>query len=82
MDKLFKKHNISPYLISLLSVGIVALIGLLVRGAIDYRILGYILLVLVSILAIFFKIKPVLLAAVLSALALDFYLSNPTTRCI
>ena len=77
MDKLFKKHNISPYLISLLSVGIVALIGLLVRGAIDYRILGYILLVLVSILAIFLEIKPVLLAAVLSALALDFLFINP-----
>ena len=77
MDKLFKKKLFSPYLVSFLSVSIVSILCLFIRNSIDYRIVGYILLVLVSILAIFFKIKPVLLAAVLSSLALDFLFINP-----
>lgn len=77
MEKLYTKHTLNPYLISILSVVFVSLIGILIRDSIDYRILGYILLVLVSILAIFLEIKPVLLAAILSALSLDFLFINP-----
>ena len=77
MDKLFKKSSVNPYLISFLSVGIVSLLCLLIRDKIDYRIVGYLLLVVVSILAIFLEIRPVLLAAVLSALALDYLFINP-----
>ena len=77
MNKLFKNNSVNPYLISFLTVTIVSLLCLLVRDKIDYKIVGYILLVLVSILAIFLEIKPVLLAAVLSALALDFLFIKP-----
>lgn len=77
MDKLFKKSSVNSYLISFLFVGIVSLLCLVVRDKIDYRIIGYILLVVVSILAIFLEIKPVLLAAILSALALDYLFINP-----
>ncbi|MCF6132297.1 sensor histidine kinase [Flavobacterium wongokense] len=72
----FKAKN-NQYLISILSVTAVSLLGLFVRDVIDYKIIGYLLLFLVSILAIFFEIKPVLIAAVLSALALDFLFIKP-----
>ncbi|MGC4039586.1 MAG: ATP-binding protein [Flavobacterium sp.] len=71
------KAKSNQYLISLLSVAIVSLLGLAFRDAIDYKIIGYLLLFLVSVLAIFLEIKPVLLAAILSALALDFLFIKP-----
>lgn len=67
----------NQYLISLLSVAMVSFFGLAVRDFIDYKIIGYLLLVLVSILAIFLEIKPVLLGAILSALVLDFLFIKP-----
>lgn len=77
MDKLLKKSSVIPYFISFFSVVIVSLLCLLVRFKIDYRIIGYLLLVVVSILAIFLEIKPVLLAAVLSAITLNFLFIKP-----
>ncbi|WP_162127658.1 sensor histidine kinase [Flavobacterium phycosphaerae] len=71
------KNQANQYLISILSVATVSLLGLAVREVIDYKIIGYLLLFLVSILAIFLEIKPVLLAAILSALALDFLFIKP-----
>lgn len=77
MDKLFQKGKVNPYLVSFLSVTLVSLLCLLVRDRMDYKIVGYLLLVLVSVLAIFFEIKSVLLGAVLSALALDYLFIKP-----
>lgn len=77
MDKLLLKTSKNQYGISFLLVTIVALSCLLVRDVIEYKIIGYILLVLVSVLAIFLEIRPVLLGAVLSALALDFLFIQP-----
>jgi len=71
------KSQTHQYVICILSVVIVSLLGLTAREVIDYKIIGYLLLFLVSILAIFFEIKPVLLAAILSALALDFLFIKP-----
>ena len=71
------KRSKNQYLISILSVFVLSVLCLSVRNFIDYKIIGYLLLVLVSILAIFLEIKPVLLAAVLSALALDFLFIKP-----
>lgn len=71
------KSQSNQYSISLLSVATISLLGLAVRDVIDYKIIGYLLLFLVSILAIFLEIKPVLLAAVLCALALDFLFIKP-----
>ena len=67
----------SQYLISISSVFIISILCLVVRGFIDYKIIGYLLLVLVSLLAIFLEIKPVLVGAVLSALTLDFLFIKP-----
>ena len=67
----YKKPK-SQYLISILSVVVISLLCLLVRDIIEYKVVGYLLLVVVSLLAIFLEIKPVLIGAVLSALALNF----------
>jgi len=71
------KARNNQYLISLLSVAALSFFGLAIRDVVDYKIIGYLLLFLVSILAIFLEIKPVLLAAVLGALALDFLFIKP-----
>ena len=65
------------YATSFFSVAVISLFSLCFRDLIDYKITGYLLLVLVSILAIFLEIKPVLLGAVLSALSLDFLFIKP-----
>ena len=67
----------NQYLVSLLSVSTISLLCLFTRDFLDYKVIGYLLLVLVSLLAIFLEILPVLLAAVLSALALDFLFIQP-----
>src|SRR5687768_5330679 len=67
----------NQYLVSLFSVLFVAGICLLTRNFFDYKVTGYLLLVVVSLLAIFLDIYPVLLAALLSALALDFLFIKP-----
>jgi len=77
MEKLFIKNPTRPYLVSILSVVLISLLCLIVRNSMDYKIVGYILLLLVSLLAIFLEIKSVLLAAILSALALDFLFIKP-----
>lgn len=77
VEKLFKKNSTNQYLISFLSVIVISFLCLFVRDKIDYRIVGYLLLLLVSLLAIFLEIKPVLLAAILSALALDYLFIKP-----
>ena len=77
MDKLSYKSVKNQYAISFLSVVVVALLCLIVRDVIDYKVVGYLLLVVVSLLAIFLEIKPVLLGALLSALALNFLFIKP-----
>ena len=71
----YKKPR-SQYVISILSVVIMSLLCLLVRDIIEYKVVGYLLLVMVSLLAIFLEIKPVLVGAILSALVLDYLLGN------
>lgn len=70
-----KKKN--QYLVSILSVCIVAGACLFTREFIDYKVVGYLLLMIVSILAIFLDILPVMVSALLSALFLDFFFISP-----
>ncbi|ESU24748.1 two component system sensor histidine kinase [Flavobacterium enshiense DK69] len=67
----------NQYVLSIVSVSIVSLLFLFTREYLDYNVIGYLLLVLVSLLAIFLDIYAVLLAAVLSALAMDFLFIKP-----
>ena len=50
---------------------------LFTRDYLDHKVVGYLLLVVVSLLAMFLDILPVLLSAVLSALILNFFFIKP-----
>jgi two-component system sensor histidine kinase KdpD len=63
---------------SVLLVLIVTLVALSVRAWVGYRVPAFMLLVTVSVLAMFFDIVPVLIAATLSALLWDFLFIPPT----
>src|SRR6187551_2449558 len=65
------------FLISISLVVFVALIGLAVHDLIGYRGVAFMLLVTVSILAMFLDIVPVLVASFLSALIWDFFFIPP-----
>ena len=67
----------NQYLISITSVCIVAALCFIARNYLDYNLAGYILLVMVSLLAMFLDIFPVLLSAFLSALILNFLFIKP-----
>jgi two-component system sensor histidine kinase KdpD len=65
------------YLISLVLVCAVSAMGLFLLEFVGYRVVAFMLLVTVSILAMFLDIVPVLLAALLSALTWDFLFIPP-----
>lgn len=67
----------NQYLICVLSVSIAASLCLLTRDYLDHIIVGYLLLVVVSLLAAFLDILPVLLSAVLGALIMNFFFLKP-----
>jgi two-component system, OmpR family, sensor histidine kinase KdpD len=74
---LYNLSKKSQYLISVLAVMGVGALGLLFYNLIDYRIVAFLLLVTVSILAMFLDIVPVIIAAFLSALLWDFLFIPP-----
>lgn len=61
----------------MIAVIVVALLGLLLHNLVGYRGVAFMLLVTVSILAMFLDIVPVLLAATLSAISWDFLFIPP-----
>jgi two-component system, OmpR family, sensor histidine kinase KdpD len=65
------------YAISICAVSAVSLICLALNNVLEYRNVAFILLVTVSILAMFLDIVPVLMAATLSALVWDFFFIPP-----
>ena len=64
-------------MLSVASVAIVAIIGYAISGIVGYRVTALMLMVTVSLLAMFTGIGPVLLAAILSALVWDFFFIPP-----
>lgn len=65
------------YAICICAVALATLAGLVLSSIIDYRTVALILLVTVSVLAMFLDIMPVLVAATLSALVWDFFFIPP-----
>jgi two-component system, OmpR family, sensor histidine kinase KdpD len=64
----------------LIVVGLISLTSLICfsfSGWLDYKVVAFILLMVVSLVAMFFNILPVLLAALLSALIWDFFFIPP-----
>src|ERR1039458_1989736 len=66
------------YIYSLLIVSLISAICYGLSTYIGYRVLGFILLLTVSMIAMVFDILPVLLTAVLTALIWDFFFIPPT----
>lgn len=61
------------YIVSVLSILLVASGCYFLSDLVGYRVVAFILLVTVSLIAMFFDIIPVLVAAILSALVWDFF---------
>ena len=69
--------NISQYLITSVLVVLTSIAFYLVKGIIGYQIISFGLLIMVSILALFYGTGPILLAATLSALTWDYFFIPP-----
>jgi two-component system sensor histidine kinase KdpD len=65
------------YLLVTLVVGVVIITGLLFRESIGYRVVAFVLLLSISLMALFLDIRPVILAALLSALLWDYLFIPP-----
>jgi two-component system, OmpR family, sensor histidine kinase KdpD len=75
---IFHKPSIKrQYVISIAAVIGISIIGLFIHNVVGYRVVAFMLLVGVSILAMTFDIVPVLLSAFLSALIWDFFFIPP-----
>jgi two-component system sensor histidine kinase KdpD len=72
-----KVSKTKQFLLSALIIGIIATACYFASSLIGYRVVGFILLVTVSILAILFDILPVLFASAISALVWDFFFIPP-----
>jgi two-component system sensor histidine kinase KdpD len=69
--------NYSQYILSALLVSIVSIFCFTFKSYIGYQTISFILLFLVSILALFFGTGPILLASTLSALIWDYFFIPP-----
>lgn len=76
MQKLTSNYK-QQYLVSFLTVAILSSICFVLRDYLDYKFTGYILLMAVSLLAIFLELKAVLLSVLLSVLVLNFFFIQP-----
>jgi two-component system sensor histidine kinase KdpD len=75
---IFHRPNIKrQYAISIATVIGISIIGLFLHNLVGYRVVAFMLLVGVSILAMSFDIVPVLISATLSALIWDFFFIPP-----
>lgn len=67
----------TQYLISVVAVFSVVMLGLMLHNIVGYRVVAFLLLVTVSVLALFLEIIPVIIAAILSALLWDLLFIPP-----
>jgi two-component system sensor histidine kinase KdpD len=72
-----KTTKTQQYSISILLILVAGAVCFLVSGIIGYKVVAFVLLVTVSLIAMFFDILPVLLSALLSALIWDFFFIPP-----
>jgi two-component system, OmpR family, sensor histidine kinase KdpD len=74
---LYKSNKSQQYLLCLLLIGIVSVACYFLSAYVGYKVVALILLVTVSLVAMFFNIWIVLMAAILSALIWDFFFIPP-----
>jgi two-component system, OmpR family, sensor histidine kinase KdpD len=77
VNSIYKLSKKNQYLISPLTILSMAALGFAIEGLVGYRVIAFLLLVSVSILAMFLDIIPVILAAALSALLWDLLFIPP-----
>ena len=77
MNSLHILSRKNQYLTSLLAILSVTAVGVAIEGLVGYRVIAFLLLVTVSILAMFLDIIPVIIAAALSALLWDLLFIPP-----
>ena len=73
-----EKARVFHYLVVILVVAAVSAICFLLKDIIGYRLVSFILLFVVSILALFFGTGPILLASTLSAVIWDYFFIPPS----
>jgi len=69
--------NITQYLITSVIVILASVVCYIAKDVVGYQVVSFVLLFLVSILALFFGTGPILLAATLSAVIWDFFFIQP-----
>jgi two-component system sensor histidine kinase KdpD len=69
--------RINPYVLSIVVIGLIALLCTPLSNSQAYHVVSFILLFVVSILATFLRIGPVFVAATLSALVWNFFFIPP-----
>lgn len=74
---LYKIPKNKQYIISISLIFVVAGFCYLFSGLIDYKVVAFVLFVTVSLIAMFFDLWPVLIAACLSAIVWDFFFIPP-----
>ena len=74
---LYKSNKPEQYLLCLLMIGIVSVACYFLSPYVGYKVVALILLVTVSLVAMFFNIWIVLMSAILSALIWDFFFIPP-----
>lgn len=77
MNHTFSAIRKSPWLVSSLLLGVVVLVGLTLHDWVGYRVVAFMLLVSVSLLALVYSIRTVIAAAVVSALLWDYLFIPP-----
>lgn len=75
--KYFNQNPRNQFVISIIATILVSAVCYSLSGVIGYRTVALLLMATVSILAIFFSLYPVLMAATLSALIWDFFFIPP-----
>jgi two-component system, OmpR family, sensor histidine kinase KdpD len=77
MVKTGKVKQFNQYLVSTATVIIISGIGFIIKDYVGYRSIALFLLMAVSVLGMLFTLRPVLVAAILSALLWDFFFIPP-----
>jgi two-component system sensor histidine kinase KdpD len=77
MNRFYQNIKLRPYGVSIALIGVVTLVGLGLHDLVGYRVVAFMLLVSVSILALLYDIIPVIAAAIGSALIWDLLFIPP-----
>lgn len=76
-DLLYNPSKKNQYITCIVVISLATIIGLAIHQIVGYQVVGFLLLISISALAMFLDILPVVLGAALSALLWDFFFIPP-----